>query len=459
MSSAPLLRIPVDILEFILESFDDPPDLLALALTCTTWKHLIIPRHIAYRRIYVHVENASVWKHLAARPSLAANVRKLTITDWGAFPGLFMSVPMGAQTQWQIPAQLDERDPEAPSPEWDKGDPLRAVKNMRLLKTIEFESLYRLGRGMPDELSLILAHIPTVEHLVVKTSRASALAEAEGELSNDLVWELPNLKSAVMTGLPWRMRYLHPLRAALVSASSLQVLHIPHFIGYTTDVAMLLDECRFPALVELNLGWGWTSDTYVYAQRFLEAHPTLETLAWSCGYAITLRPGALPRLKHLSVSHMGFLRALSAARAPARLALETLGDLFLFSRELPPELRALDGAAVRRLSLKFCDSLATLRAVAAFFPRVTHLSVHSSIFVRPASRWGRALRRALRRVLWHRFASRLAPACPRVEDVIPLFPELEDLSGFSFQYGMGASSLQDIRTRFPKLRRLEHLNL
>jgi hypothetical protein len=186
-------------------------------------------------------------------------------------------------------------------------------------------------------------------------------------------------------------------------------------------------------------------------------------LTWSCAYNVDLRQGSLPNLKHLSVSHLSFVRALSAARGPgpddAKLALETLGDLFLFSSDLPTEMRDIDGASVRRLSIKFCDSLATLRAVAAFFPAVTHLSIHGSVFIRPKSRWSKTFRKLVRRMFPRRFANRISPICPRVEDVLPLFPELEDLSGSSFPHGIAASSLQDIRARFPKLRRLEPFDL
>jgi hypothetical protein len=236
---------------------------------------------------------------------------------------------------------------------------------------------------------------------------------------------------------------------------------LPHFVGYTSDVASLLNDCRFPSLIELNLGWGWTFDTYQYAQRFLETHPTIENLTWSCAYNVALQQGSLPNLKHLSVSHLSFVRALSAARGQdaSKLCLETLGDLFLFSSDLPTDLQDVDGTSVRRLSIKFCDSLDTLRSIAAFFPAVTHLSIHGSVFISPKSRWSRAFRKVVRHLFPHRFASRINFISPRVEDVLPLFPELEDLSGSSFPHGIAASSLQDIRARFPKLRRLEPFDL
>jgi len=298
-----------------------------------------------------------------------------------------------------------------------------------------------------------------VEPLILRSSRSLG-ADADVNFEDaQQSWDFSNLKSAVLTGMPWERKYLHPFRAALLSCPALQVLHLPHFVGYGTDIASLLDECRFPSLIELNLGWGWTFDTYPYAQRFLEVHPTIENLTWSYAYNVTLREGSLPRLKHLSVSHLAFVRALSAARGPERLCLETLGDLFLFSSDLPTDLREIDGTTVRKLSIKFCDSLATLRSVAAFFPSVTHLSIHGNVYIRPKSRWSRAFRKVVRRVFPRRIANSLSPISPRVEDVLPLFPELEDFSGSSFPHGIAGSSLQDIRARFPKLRRLEPFDL
>ncbi len=261
----------------------------------------------------------------------------------------------------------------------------------------------------------------------------------------------------MLTGLPWDRKYVHPFRSALISSSDLQVissglsyvsrtthfyfepqqvLHLPHFVGYSPDIASMLNDCRLPSLVELNLGWGWTYETYKYAQRFLEAHPTIESLTWSCAYNVNLQEGSLPNLKHLSVSHLSFVRALSRARGPdvSKLNLETLGDLFLFSSDLPTDLQDVDGLSVRKLSIKFCDSLSTLRTVAAFFPAVTHLSIHGSLVNRPKSRWSRTFRTLVRCLFPRRFGNRISSIPPRVEDVLPLFPELEDLSGSNFPH-------------------------
>ncbi|KAH9039137.1 hypothetical protein EDB85DRAFT_2141383 [Lactarius pseudohatsudake] len=423
-----LLRLPLDTLELIAEALHDRPDLLSLALTCSTWKSIIIPRHLEYREILLSVDHLSIWKHLAERPSLAANVRRLVISDSEFYhPGVYLTPISGSR--WQLPTTLLDHLPDSSSLCDQQSDyPFIALRNMRLLKTLEFENIYRWCQGSPDVLSLFLAHIPTVEHLVLRSSRSHG---TEAETSSDdtqQLWELPNLKSAVLTWDALGEKISSPLSFCLA-------VHL------------------------LAAGWGWTFDTYPYAQRFLEVHPTIETLTWSYAYNVHLQPGSLPRLKHLSVSHLSFVRALSVAREPERLCLETLGDLFLFSSDLPMDLREIDGTTVRKLSIKFCDSLTTLRAVATFFPSVTHLSIHGSVFIRPKSRWSRAFRKVVRRVFPRRIANRISPICPRVEDVIPLFPELEDLSGSSFPHGIAASSLQDIRVRFPKLRRLEPFDL
>ncbi|GJJ12788.1 hypothetical protein Clacol_007033 [Clathrus columnatus] len=52
-------------------------DLLSLALTCRTFKDLIIPDHIEYRHIRCHIRREDVWKHLESRPRLTRGVRFL----------------------------------------------------------------------------------------------------------------------------------------------------------------------------------------------------------------------------------------------------------------------------------------------------------------------------------------------------------------------------------------------
>ena len=173
-----LLHLPQDTLELIAEALDDRPDLLSLALTCSTWKCIIIPRHLEYREILLSVDHLYIWKHLAERPSLAANVRRLVISDSEFYhPGIYLTPITGSR--WQLPATLLSHLPGSSSSSNQPSEyPFIALRNMRLLKTLEFENIYRWCQGSPDILSFFLAHIPTVEHLVLRSSRSHG-AEAE----------------------------------------------------------------------------------------------------------------------------------------------------------------------------------------------------------------------------------------------------------------------------------------
>lgn len=177
-----LLRLPFDILEHILESLERP-DLLSLALSCSTWKNIIIPHHLEYREIYISIDHHSVWRHLAERPSLAANVRKLVITEPDYYHHGLSFAPVNC-TRWQVPTtlvppSLSHRSDRTSTLERQPDYPLRALRNMGLLKTLEFENISRWSQGSPDALSLFLAHVPSVENLVLRSSRTRAV-EIEG---------------------------------------------------------------------------------------------------------------------------------------------------------------------------------------------------------------------------------------------------------------------------------------
>ena len=180
-----LLRLPFDILDHLVESLDRP-DLLSLALSCSTWKNIIVPYHLEYREISLSVDHHSIWRHLAERPSLAANVRKLVITEPDSYYPTLSFMPVNC-FRWQVPTTLVPSFSAGggcgggtfPPPERHRDYPLRALRNMRLLNTLEFENISRWSQGSPDTLSLILAHIPSVEKLVLRSSRARGI-EVEG---------------------------------------------------------------------------------------------------------------------------------------------------------------------------------------------------------------------------------------------------------------------------------------
>ena len=166
-----LLRLPFDVLEYIIETLDRR-DLLSLALSCSAWKDIIIPRHLEYREISLSVDHHSIWKHLAERPNLAANVRRLVISD-SEFYHSVLSFPVISCFRWQIPTTLVPPWSDSPFPRVQQKDyPLMALRNMRLLTTLEFDNISRWCQGSPDTLSQFLAHVPSIEHLIVRSSRS-----------------------------------------------------------------------------------------------------------------------------------------------------------------------------------------------------------------------------------------------------------------------------------------------
>ena len=174
-----LLRLPFDILDHLVETLERP-DLLSLALSCSTWKDIIIPYHLEYREISLSVDHHTIWRHLAERPSLAANVRKLVITEPDSYYPTLSFMPVNC-FRWQVPSTEVPSFPGGTlTPEQQRDYSLRALRNMRLLKTLEFENISRWSQGSPDTLSLVLAHIPSVEKLVLRSSRARGV-EVEGD--------------------------------------------------------------------------------------------------------------------------------------------------------------------------------------------------------------------------------------------------------------------------------------
>ncbi|GJJ12781.1 hypothetical protein Clacol_007026 [Clathrus columnatus] len=66
-----------DDIAFFLES---TKDLLSLALTCHTFKDLVIPDHIRYRHIYCDIRSPD-WILLESRPRLARGIRSVELAE------------------------------------------------------------------------------------------------------------------------------------------------------------------------------------------------------------------------------------------------------------------------------------------------------------------------------------------------------------------------------------------
>ena len=77
--SLTLDKLPFDIKDDIISFVDATSDLLHLALASKEWASMVIPNHIKYRGLKVHVDHAEMWRHLATRADLAKNIRSVRI--------------------------------------------------------------------------------------------------------------------------------------------------------------------------------------------------------------------------------------------------------------------------------------------------------------------------------------------------------------------------------------------
>lgn len=77
-TASEIRRLPLELLEAILDLLARK-DLLSLALTCSSLRDDIIPRHLHFRVIVASEFHSPLWAFLAARPDLARNVHQLTL--------------------------------------------------------------------------------------------------------------------------------------------------------------------------------------------------------------------------------------------------------------------------------------------------------------------------------------------------------------------------------------------
>lgn len=85
--------LPFEILESVVSEVDLPVDLLQLALACSGFASIIIPRHLYYRVIQHSVESGScIWEALAKDKDLARNVRTLELD----LPDIYNAPPRSA---------------------------------------------------------------------------------------------------------------------------------------------------------------------------------------------------------------------------------------------------------------------------------------------------------------------------------------------------------------------------
>jgi len=80
MAGEPLLNLPEELFERILDHVDSAKDLLSFALTRRQLYQIIVPHHLG-RNISLNYRHEASWSFLAQYPLLASRIRELRLTD------------------------------------------------------------------------------------------------------------------------------------------------------------------------------------------------------------------------------------------------------------------------------------------------------------------------------------------------------------------------------------------
>ncbi|KAI0064274.1 hypothetical protein BV25DRAFT_1914488 [Artomyces pyxidatus] len=424
MPHSSLSSLPYVVLEHVLDYIDAPADVVTVSVLSSTFHDIAVPRHLRYREISTSLSDTHVWRHLAQRPDLAANVRKLVITRYRRADGWRSSPPP--------PPSYEQSQPRFGTDYIDVSTLLAAITNMTYLKVLELNTGLVCFEPHPMRIvSHILRSCLYLEKLDISHLLASPglvpntrVGTSDEALS---IWSLQDfspimLPKAVYLPTP-------PVFNSLLSLSpNLQSLVLPARVGYHAVLAASFADCRFHNLRELTLN-GWSHYLGHHIVQFLQAHPTLHLRvdAWLIVLLVFLPRNVAQSLESID------------CREPLLLSLGKFAEEFL-------DIVRGRGSSVRRLST-LCPDIPTLRALAAVFPAVTHLHVRSPGLstARTAGELLRQFVRAPRAALRQRQ--------PRVEDALALFPDLEVLVGIEFK---NSAEMRKLLACYPRLRNFEN---
>ncbi|KZV68119.1 hypothetical protein PENSPDRAFT_687487 [Peniophora sp. CONT] len=367
MTPAAPHKLPVELIESVLEAVDAHEDILSFALTCSHLNSVVQKNgYLNHRELIASVGHVQLWKHLAQNPQLAAQVRVLTIYDaW--YQNLIH------RTSYRIPATIS-RD---------------VVSGRRL----EFETCWPLLVGLqtvtvypprfPQEagsstLLMICSHWhSSIRSLTVRLINTQALDP------DSLFWGMRNLRELDLTPLASHEPIYHgsvtfdanvywPSFCALLALNPLlEVLRVPPFIDEAPRSARLP---YLPHLRVLHIAEQGDS-TATQLALYAAAHPSIIEFSWDAkpGVAVTNAPN-LPRLERLIDTNPALVNAMLSGRAPSSVRLSKLGR-FALSADTLPVLRAVGASSLRSLTLVSVDSHKTLVDLAATYPDLEELHV------------------------------------------------------------------------------------
>ncbi|GJJ16172.1 hypothetical protein Clacol_010452 [Clathrus columnatus] len=290
--------------EEIVHFIDSTKDLLSLALTCHTFKELIIPDHLHYRNLSIDIRMTNVWELLEHRPRLARNVRSIKLSNI-------------TETE-RLPPPLSNLavifSCDVPVTDTDMAFFKRAVSHMPLLKEFSWGNL----DGVSPEQVIDISH--------TLTASAPYLEGLDVDIL-DLIWSLTSLKRVV----------LRTIRAQFTSLDAIQmILSCPNIEDLYSQATSHPDTFPFYMMQQAN----WTKlrrlefqplsvsneeerDTNISAiiTSFFVRHSNIECLSFYTLPRIALfglAPSSLPKLHSLS-SNLDVMTSLLPTSVISRL--------------------------------------------------------------------------------------------------------------------------------------------
>ncbi|TFK61857.1 hypothetical protein BDN72DRAFT_849330 [Pluteus cervinus] len=389
----------VELLDTIFSYLDGHSDLVNLACTSHFFKSLICPRHIEYRTIRTTESLPHVWKHLANRLDLARNIREVRFRartgDRARYPtSLVDSHP---SSEDQAVADLEHAKNVA-----------KALGNMDLLRVFEWaedirdpvvDKKYRVI--VLDALSKVGATLEELR-LLGHGAYERVIHEAEPQST----WAFPKLRHLDVQGDRRLQLPLHMVR--FLQSSRITALSLTTRPGVLHEIAPNL--C-LPLLRELIITRIWVStmqmgttvpsDTSIC--KFIQRHPSIESLDWIYAGRGVINSWMLPNLKKLT-SSIVFPLECDRAYKRAPVPLPTHGTTSLqpqkwrlesIDAQVPIpvfiELQCIDRSALQSFVVNRNDTISDTIKIGHLFPNIKSLSLHSWIWTeQPRVRGGAA---------------------------------------------------------------------
>ncbi|TRM65432.1 hypothetical protein BD626DRAFT_399244 [Schizophyllum amplum] len=373
LNSVPgFLKLPLELMHEIISDIDAHADLMAVALTCRSFAHLVIPGHAEYRIIRVRHPLSPMWNHLSKRRDLARNIREVHFCDRNDY---------SASDRW--PKRLVEGSPST--------DEVTRIKNICMalhhmdnLAVFTWSALERQASPAQnplheDAILQALCGKPSLKKLAMVGTLGNHAVGANLDPKSVVypLWRINNLTSITLSGDAFlkSSNSSHVRTMLNRSSATLQHLEVPLEL-------QVLSDCRFTNLRRLKLRLLSGANVSIDRSRvqFLANNPSIEELAWLPLGCCEISPDILPNLKRVQTT-MDVACVLCKSVTPR--AFEVLEVPSLDATTLLA-LENLDRGALRKVTLYHFDSLGQLHSIASLFPNLTSLSItRSSVPIPP----------------------------------------------------------------------------